>query len=323
MNVNQQIPPPTGDVLALITSLHNTKNHTLHTQALAARDQTLSQSPITYGQTCIQFGRVLSTPSPSHIPQSDLEKWSQTDYHAVQTLQQNPVQGWNELRQMAGLMLKNALCNPPLNQDTKTKMRLLPDAALEIKVILCQGIVSDNPVVRRVSSSIIASCTVGMNVMEGMEALPLSEWGTILTPFLVNCLESAISIQQQQQGTNNNNSNNNDHSIEEKVKHALLGSLITLSKVLEDDARKFEKYSGPAFNKILPCLLKLLSSPSTTTFFEERVKVDCLKCCVHMIDIMPGSLVAQMNDFLGVLSSLGNDGNAEVRKLVCRSIVTL
>lgn len=316
MNVNQQIPPPTGDILALITSLSNATNHTLHTQALQVRDQTLSASPISYGQTCVQFGRVLATKSPSHIPQEEIQKWSQADEVSVMQLRHNPVQGWNQLRQMAGLLLKTALITPPLNKDTNTKMRLLPDAALELKIILCQMIVDENESVRRVSSSIIASCTVGMNVMEGMEALPLSDWGTILTPFLVNCLDSALSIMQN--NNNNNNTNNTNTTMEDKIKYALLGSLMTLSKLLEDNAQKFEKYAGPSFNKIVPCLLKLLSICG-----EEQVKVDSLKCCNHMIPIMPGSLVAQMNEYLGVLSSLGNDPNAQVRKLVCRSIVMM
>jgi len=217
-----------------------------------------------------------------------------------------------QLRQMAGLLLKNALCKPPLNKDTKTKMRLLPNASQELKVMLCQSIVDESDAVRRVSSSIIASCTVGMSVMDGMEALPLVEWGSILTPFLVNCLESAIGIME---GTSTAAKGT---SMENKVKNALLGSLMTLSKVLEDDAAKFERFSGPAFNKIVPSLLKLL-----TICGEERVRVDSLKCCVHMIDLMPGSLIAQMNDFLGVLSILGNDGSSQIRQLVCRAIVNI
>lgn len=227
-------------------------------------------------------------------------------------LRHDPHGGWMQLRQMAGLLLKNALCKPPTNNDTKTKMRLLPNASQELKIILCQSIVDENGAVRRVSSSIIASCTVGTNVMDGMEALPLSEWGSILTPFLVNCLESAIGIME------GSSTAAKTASMENKVKNALLGSLMTLSKVLEDDASKFERYSGPSFNKIVPSLLKLL-----TICGEERVRVDSLKCCVHMIDLMPGSLIAQMNDFLGVLSLLGNDGSSQIRQLVCRAIVNL
>ncbi len=227
-------------------------------------------------------------------------------------LRHDPVGGWSQLREMSGLLLKNALTKPPIYDATKMKMRLLPDASQEIKAILCQSIVDANPGVRRVSSSIIASCTVGREA-DGMEPLPLSEWGqNILTPFLVNCLESAIT-------TMNNNAAANNNHMEDKVKFALLGSLQTLTKVLEDNAQKFEAGSGAAFNKIVPCLIKLL-----TICGEERVKVDCLKCCINMIHIiMPGSLVAQMNDFLGVLSSLATDPSGDVRKHVCRAIVTL
>ena len=325
-NINQTIPPPTGDVLALITSLSNPANHTLHTQALSIQSTTLSSSPISYGQTCLQYARVLACASPTQISQADIEKWSNTDGGvSVMQLRHDPINGWNAIRQMAGYLLKNALCKPPLNNDTKMLMRLLPDAAYELKIILCQSIVDEQDFVRKVSSSIIASCTVGSSgVMDGMEALPLSEWGTILTPFLVNCLESAISMMEGKLLENNNDhiqsttSSSSTVSIKDKVKYALLGSLMTLSKLLEDNAKKFEIHSGPSFHKIIPCLLKLLKVCS-----DKKVKIDSLKCCVHMIHIMPSSLVAQMNDFLGILSSLGNDECYEVRQLVCRAIVEM
>jgi hypothetical protein len=314
MNFNQQIPPPGGEILGLITSLSNHTNHAIHTNALSVKDATLSSSPISYGTTCIQFGRVLSCQSPSQVPQEEIQKWSNSDGGvSVMQLRHDPIGGWNQLRQMAGLLLKNALAKPPMNGDTGSTMRLLPDASQELKVILCQSIVDENDAVRRVSSSIIASCTVGVSVMDGLETMPLSEWGNILTPFLVNCLESAISVMEGSSASASASA-----SLEDKIKYALLGSLMTLSKVLEDNAVKFERYSGAAFNKIVPCLLKLLNICG-----EERVKVDSLKCCVHMIEVMPGSLVAQMNDFLGVLSILGNDPSSEVRQLVCRSIVNM
>jgi hypothetical protein len=321
VNIHQSILPPTGDVLALITSLSNPSNHNLHTQALSIQQATLSSSPITYGNTCLQYARVLGCKSPSHMPQSEVQKWSDSDGGiSVRALQNDPINGWNTMRQMAGYLLKNALLSPPINAQTKTKMRLLPDASHELKLILCQSIVDEQEYVRKVSSSIIASCTVGANVMDGMEVLPLSEWGDKLTPFLVNCLESAISIMSGTSSATNTTSTDGSGvgNIEDKVKYALLGSLLTLSKLLEDDASKFERYSGPSFSKIVPCLLKLLQICS-----EQKVKVDALHCCVHLINIMPSSLVAQMNDFLAILSSLGNDGNHLVRQLVCRAIVTM
>ena len=225
-------------------------------------------------------------------------------------LRHDPVGGWAQMREMAGLSLKNALVKPPVDGSTHMRVRLLDDAKMEMKQVLCQCIVDQNTGVRRVGSSIIASCTVGKEA-DGMEPLPLKEWGEgILGPFLMNCLESAIGIME--------NAASNPNGMPDNIKYALLGSLQTLTKVLEDDAEKFERGTGAAFNRIIPCLLKLLKICG-----EERVKVDSLKCCVHLILVMPGSLIAQMNDFLGVLSSLAGDTSVEVRKLVCRAIVTL
>ena len=310
MDIKKQISPPSGEILSLISSLSNHTNHQAHTKALALKDTTLSASPISFAQTCVQFARVLACTSPDQIPQDEIQKWSQADGVSVMQLRHDPVGGWNQLREMSGLLLKNALVKSPIDANSKMRMRLLPDASQEIKQVLCQCIVDKNPGVRRVGSSIIASCTVGKQA-DGMEPLPLSEWGEgILAPFLINCLESAIGIME--------NANNNGAALTEAIKFALLGSLQTLTKVLEDDALKFERGSGAAFNKIVPCCLKLLGICA-----EERVKVDSLKCCVNMITCMPGSLIAQMNDFLGVLSSLAADNSSDVRKLVCQAIVTL
>jgi len=250
-------------------------------------------------------------------------------------LKHDPIGGWNQLREMAGLLLKNAMIKPPFGSGTESgsgsgtgmRMRLLPDAAQEIKHILCRCIIDSNAGVRRVGSSIISSCSVGsgsgaggVSIADGMEVLPLQEnsWGEgILTPFLVNCLESAIGIMN----ANANDASSQTTLMPNDIQYALMGSLQTLVKLLEDDAEKFERGSGAAFNKIVPALLKLLHICGGGG--ETRVKVDCLKCCVYMIKVMPGSLVAQMNDFLGVLSALAGDKGVDVRKYVCRSIVTL
>ena len=77
---------------------------------------------------------------------------------------------------MVGYLLKNALIQPPLNKNTNTKMRLLSDSSRELKVILCQSIVDEKDFVRKVASSIIASCTIRMRVIDGMEPMSLSQW---------------------------------------------------------------------------------------------------------------------------------------------------
>lgn len=302
--------PPTSEILTLLSSLSNPTNHDLHTKALQMQAQTLSASPITYSQTCVQFARTLATISPDQIPAHEIQKWSEYDLQSVQSLQNNPISGWSQMRQMAGILLKNALLNPPIDQNTKTRMRLLNDASTEIKQVLCQGIVDSDIGVRRVSSGLIARCTVG-NVADGMDSLALEEnkWGEIiLGPFLINCLESAISIMEGKTST----------EIEHKIQFALFGALQTLANCLEDNAEKFERGIGASFNKIVPALLKLLQLCG-----DEKVKVNALKCCNHLVQVMPGSLIAQMNDFLGVLSMLANDKSSEVRKLVCRSIVSM
>jgi len=187
-------------------------------------------------------------------------------------------------------------------------MSLPEDDIDEIHTILLHGIINESRSVRKVSSSIIASATVGG--VEGKEALPLSRWGeTVLTPFLVKGLEDALVVIESKCAAPN-----------DTIQYALLGSLQTLSKLFEDSSVRFEKGSGPAFQRIIPALVKLLSLCG-----EEKVKVDSLNCLVNMIRLMPTSLVAVMNEFLEVLSTLGGDttSSVEVRKLVCRAITTL
>jgi hypothetical protein len=252
--------------------------------------------------------------SADSIPQEAIQIWKESDNGtSIMKLSKDPIGGWNQIREMAGLLLKNALLKAPVDENTKMRMKLLPEASSEIKCILCRCIVDSNHGIRRVGGSIISSCSLGQGgVADGMEPLPLDDnrWGEgILMPFLLNCLESAVLVimEQQQKGP-----------VEEKIQYSLLGSLQTLVMLLEDDAPKVERKCGPAFQKIVPCLLKLLNACG-----EQKVKVDSLKCFVNLIHIMPGSLIARMNDFLGVLSLLAGDDDDEVRKCVCLAIVTL
>ena len=314
MELNYPILPPSGQILSLITSLSNPENHTQHQQALVFHSSTLSSSPLSYSNTCVQFARVLAQVSADSIPQEAIQIWKESDNGtSIMKLSKDPIGGWNQIREMAGLLLKNALLKAPVDENTKMRMKLLPEASSEIKCILCRCIVDSNHGIRRVGGSIISSCSLGQGgVADGMEPLPLDDnrWGEgILMPFLLNCLESAVLVimEQQQKGP-----------VEEKIQYSLLGSLQTLVMLLEDDAPKVERKCGPAFQKIVPCLLKLLNACG-----EQKVKVDSLKCFVNLIHIMPGSLIARMNDFLGVLSLLAGDDDDEVRKCVCLAIVTL
>mmetsp|Transcript_17129 Transcript_17129/g.32404 ORF Transcript_17129/g.32404 Transcript_17129/m.32404 type:complete len:1038 (+) Transcript_17129:63-3176(+) len=312
--------PPSGQILSLITSLSNHQNHAQHQQALAFQSSTLSSSPLSYSNTCVQYARVLAFPHVESIPHDSIQIWKESDGGvSLMALNKDPIAGWNQLREMAGLLLKNALLKAPIDENTKMKMKLLPDASTEIKGILCKCIVDANHGIRRVGASIVSSCSLGQGgIADGMEPLPLGEhrWGEgILMPFLVNCLESAIGMMTMVEHGENGKG---PVAMPEKIQYALLGSLQTLDMMLEDDAGKLERTTGPAFQKIVPCLLKLLRICG-----EHRVKVDSLKCCVNLIRVMPGSLIAQMNELLGVLSMLAGDEMGEVRKYVCVAIVTL
>ena len=303
-NVQDAPHPPSGEILNLITSLSNPQNHTAHKEALELRDQTISSSASNYSQTCVQFGRVLGCPSPEHLSPTEVEVWRQKDATSLLQLQHDPVGGWLQLREMAGLLLKSALVSPPFDTSNSSyvRMRLLDAERRELQTILCRGICDSRPNVRRVSSSLLASATLSKN-----GALPLAEWGdSILLPFLVNCLHSAIPLMEAGQ------------ILPDNVQFGVLGSLQTISKMLEDDAAAVEKGGGAAFPKVVPCLLKLLQICA-----EEKVKVNCLESFVYLVKLMPSSLVVSMSTFLEALSALGNDASANVKKLVCRSIVTL
>ena len=134
-------PPPNGAVLALLAALSNhsvsPNQQNTHQLALKARDDALSSSPEGYGDLCSNFCRVLACSSPELIPEAELKKFhdSDTDFFnkccgwmgSGGSAQPNPKeQGmvlWNTLRQMAGLLLKNALVSPPLPKDTPVDTR--------------------------------------------------------------------------------------------------------------------------------------------------------------------------------------------------------
>ena len=156
-------PPPNGSVLALLAALsnHTSQNNNTHALALQARDDALSSSPEGYGDLCTNFVRVLACPSPELIPEVELKKlhdsdldcfvkccgWMMEDKDGASNNNNSTNNGssqqqyelkkrqgmimWNTLRQMAGLLLKNALVSPPLPRNTTLDAlgRVLPGHA--------------------------------------------------------------------------------------------------------------------------------------------------------------------------------------------------
>ena len=350
--------PPSGSILALLSTLSNPSDHDAHAAALSTRDAALSSSPEMYGSVCLDLARVLSAPSPHVIPRSELELWNaHTGGNNAIQFYCSSEQGWSQLREMAGLLLKNALIHPPWDMVThdaqalasqphlRKRMRLPLTSSHEIKQILTRGIIDPNSHVRKVSSTIIAACSVERAVasnnrrsaQEGTShpPLPLSEWDE-LPPLLSFCLDNGVRLygESMYATIQADASTRQEH---ENVQHALLGALQTLSKMLEDAPVKVEHGCGVlSFPKIVAAFILLLQSPRVLEKHNplqenltqalndiERVKIYALECCIFLVATMPSTLVLMIEQFLGVLSLLSSDPAAEVRKLVCRSIVSL
>jgi hypothetical protein len=356
--------PPSGRILSLLTTLSNPSDHDTHAAALSARDAALSSSSESYGLVCLDLARVLASPSPYVLPKEELDQWitHSGGMNAVQ-LYCSSEQGWSQLREMAGLLLKNALVNPPWDMTgpqaqalasqphLRKRMRLPPPSSDEIKQILLHTMTDCNTHVRKVSSTIIAACTVQRPIFKTSlhrrvsdnditviqhPPLPLQEW-TDLPHFLAFCLENGVRLY----GESIYSSMNGDVAAQqekEKIQYALQGALQTLSKMLEDDPVKVEQDLGVlSFQKIVAAFISILQSPrvlekhSITQLGDlsqvvkniERVKIYALECCIFLVGTMPSNLVALMDQFLGVLSLLSSDPLADVRKLVCRAIVSL
>mmetsp|Transcript_24050 Transcript_24050/g.45396 ORF Transcript_24050/g.45396 Transcript_24050/m.45396 type:complete len:1049 (+) Transcript_24050:142-3288(+) len=334
-------PPPNGQVLALLAALSNPNptDHSRHALALQARDDALSSSPEGYGDLCRNFCRVLGCPSPQNIPLSELESFHNSDREMFQRccgwipevvaagdggaasptdedLAQRRRSGmvmWNTLRQMAGLLLKNALVTPPLPKNTPTdalgrplpghggRMALPPDAAAEIKHGLLRCIADEETAVRSSASTAIARCcTAAVALGKSLGAFAVKQWGELL-PFLLQCIVAG-----------------NDESATPAEDAAAMGALVTLRKLLEDIPNCLSR-DAPAssFQDMVPALLRSLRCPS-----EGRRK-EALACLNCFIEPMPGSLVAHMNDYLGGLSALAADPSPSVRRLVCQGIVAM
>jgi transportin-1 len=323
-------------VLTLLAALSNhsptiaangVSNHQL---ALQARDDALSESSSSYGDLCCNFCRVLACPSPHLIPEVELKKFHDGDFEMFTKccgwmmdnggVSENPKRQdmvmWNTLRQMAGLLLKNALVAPPLPRNTPIdalgrvlpgnagRMELSPNHAVEIKLGLLTCITDSEPSVRGAASTTIArACTAAVHLEKSMKAFCIKNWLDLI-PFILQCIVAGNDASTPE--------------VENAWHDASIGALNTLRKLLEDIPNRLVSESPPAsFHELVPALLQCLSSHS-----ESRRK-EALMCLNSFIFPMPGSLVAHMDGYLSGLSALSSDPNPDVRKLVCKSIVTL
>lgn len=344
-------PPPNGAVLALLAALSNhspnTASHNTHQLALQARDDALSSSPEGYGDLCSNFCRVLACPSPDLIPESELKKfhdgdvdmfnqccgWMQQSSHNDnrEALKQQGMMMWNTLRQMAGLLLKNALVSPPLPQNTPldalgrvlpghvSRMELPPPHAIEIKHGLLTCITDKEPVVRNAASTAIARCcTSSVHYEKSMGVhFSIKNW-VELVPFILQCIVAGNNAAAVSVATSTTTTPEANEAAQLLAESAGMGALVTLRKLLEDMPNRLVKEApSTSFHDLVPALLHSLGSSS------EHIRKEALACLNSFIFPMPGSFVSHMNDYLAGLSALAADPNADIRRLVCQGIVSL
>eukprot|EP00934_Nitzschia_sp_Nitz4_P003525 Nitzschia sp. Nitz4//scaffold234_size30613//10903//13923//NITZ4_007962-RA/size30613-snap-gene-0.2-mRNA-1//1//CDS//3329543413//3515//frame0 len=286
-------PPPSGEVLALVSALSQTENHDLHVQAIRHRDEALSASQETYGNLCFQLCCLLvGSDQPEQMQQridpSQVEIWRQTDMQTVLRLQSDP-NLWVPFGQMAGLILKNALLRPPLLADGRS-VSLESGIAQMVKETLLFGLGLNHNALRNVVSTIIATSSVSADSMQPY--LHIGQWPQLMTVIIQNLQPSVANP------------------------HALQGSLSAIQKMMEDGPNEIPTQHLDA---IIPLLLHLFRSPEATC---RIAALQSLVACLAS-GVLPSALVVHFSDYLQGLSALANDSNMEVRKWVCRSINTL
>jgi hypothetical protein len=288
-------PPPNTQVLSLVTALSQTENHDLHVQAIRAKDEALSSSPATYGNLCLQLAFLLvGSNRPEHMLQQinpdDLESWRQANTTTALRLGSDPGM-WIPFGQMGGLILKNALLRPPIQQTGKS-MSIDSDVANHLKVTLLYGLSLSRAELHNVVSSIIATTSVSPDGVQPF--LHISQWPQLM-PSLLQIIQAGIS--------------NADTSL-------LQGSLSTIRKMMEDGPTEIPTQH---LDSLVPLLLNLFRVN------DENSKVAALQSLVACLaaGLIPSALVMQFHDYFQGLSQLASDPSFKVRKWVCRSINTL
>jgi hypothetical protein len=297
-------PPPDGQVLSLVAALSNAQDHELHLQAIRARDEALSSSPESYGALCTQLAYLLSgSDRPQEtVARIDHIQWNifqQSDPHTAEQLRQasahpgvagNP---WIAFGQMAGLILKQALLHPPyaIIEQRSTQLFLVSPASQRIQEVLLFCLGCSSPELRNVASTVLATTSVG----EVQPSLNLNSSPQLLS-YLVDPLKDP------------------SHASAERFE----GSMSTIRKMMEDGPNTF---SITQLDTVIQTLLALLvdhKMNNAVTSAALQAIVSCLTA-----NLFPSALVARFEDYLSALSRLAVESDPEIRKWVCRSIVTL
>lgn len=301
-------PPPNGQILLLVSALSSPENHELHVHAIQARDQALSSSSETYANLCLQLALLflMCDHSPPEqifhrIHESDLAMWRTADAGSVQKLLQQPQQ-WVPFGQMAGLILKNSLLHPPIltNQEPPQQARIgSGPVAEQLKECLLRGLQSfQHPELRAVASSIVADTAVSVDGVQ--PALHVQSW-PLLIPRLLNPLK-----QPQQAST-----------------HAILGSLATIRKMLEDAPAEL---SSEHLDDIVTVLMQLIRQQPNDEDIMTQILQSLQMCLNPEIEGgIPNALVMEIDWYIDYLITVGcrHPTSSSVRQWSCRTFVTL
>jgi len=304
------IPAPNAQVLSLVGALSNADNHNLHVQAIQARDQALSGSLETYSNLCLELSYLLwGCDNPSHmmtkIGQDQIATWQSQDPTTATKLQQNAIH-WIPFGQMAGLILKNALLRPPVSAAAAASgnaggggppMHVIQPISDQLKQVLITCLGCCRKELRAVASSVIATAAVSADSVQPQ--LHMEMWPTLMPSLLQNLTA----------GAGGGGATASANVVE--------GTLVCVQKIMEDGPHEIRQ---DHLDALVPVLIQFIT-PTTS----ETLKISALKAMTNCLNegIMPNSLVVHFNDYLGGLSGLANDQSPEVRKWVCRSIVTL
>lgn len=305
-------------MLSLISALSNTSNHTLHVQAIHARDEALASSLETYQQLCWQLALTLAGSENyqamlSRMDPIQLENWRRTDPQSVSRLQQD-AQLWVPFGQMAGLLLKDALLRPPqpandVGNPSPHRFSLEEPVAIQMQSCLLNVLGSRHSELRSVASSIIATLAVApWGTQSGCVQpwLHLKNWKTLI-PTLVSHLQSGFESSSESFSPTN--------------LACLEGSLQTVRKIMEDGPQQLDQEE---LDTVIPVLLQLLQLPTTqSTSPHQLASLQSLAACLSH-SMMPSALVLHFGAFLQGLSQLATQTSySSLQQWVCRTMVTL
>jgi len=148
-------------------------------------------------------------------------------------------------------------------------------------------------------------------------AFAVKNWAE-LVPFLLGCIKAGNDAAAVSVATSTTTTPEANEAATLLAESAAAGALLTLRKLLEDIPNRLAREApSSAFHDLVPALLRGLGSPSV------NYRKESLACLNSFVFPMPGSLVANMNDYLAGLSALATDSSADVRRLVCQGIVSL